>query len=61
MRGVLLAVAGGIGAGFLLFFLSDLVLALAHSTHLPPMLAAWAPVLASTMIGLAVLIHVEDG
>jgi hypothetical protein len=25
------------------------------------MLAAWAPALASAMIGLAVLIHVEDG
>ncbi|MCW5772203.1 MAG: LPS export ABC transporter permease LptG [Rhodospirillaceae bacterium] len=61
LRGVLFAVAGGIATGFLLFFLSDLVLALAHSTRLPPMLAAWAPVLASTMIGLAVLIHVEDG
>ena len=33
----------------------------AHSTRLPPMLAAWAPALASSMIGLAVLIHVEDG
>jgi lipopolysaccharide export system permease protein len=61
LRGVLFAVAGGIATGFVLFFLSDLVLALAHSTRLPPMLAAWAPALASSMIGLAVLIHVEDG
>jgi lipopolysaccharide export system permease protein len=61
LRGVLYAVAGGIATGFVLFFLSDLVLALAHSTRLPPMLAAWAPALAGAMIGLAVLIHVEDG
>lgn len=61
LRGVLFAVAGGIATGFVLFFMSDLVLALAHSTRLPPMLAAWAPALASSMIGLAVLIHVEDG
>lgn len=61
LKGVLFAVAGGIATGFVLFFLSDLVLALAHSTRMPPMLAAWAPALASSMIGLAVLIHVEDG
>lgn len=59
--GVMLAVAGGIGAGFLLFFISDLVLALAHSTQLPPFLAAWAPTVASMLLGLAVLLHVEDG
>lgn len=61
IKGVLFAVAGGIATGFVLFFMSDLVLALAHSTRLPPMLAAWAPALAGSMIGLAVLIHVEDG
>jgi len=59
--GIMLAVAGGIGTGFLLFFISDLVLALAHSTQLPPFLAAWAPAVASTLLGLAVLLHVEDG
>jgi lipopolysaccharide export system permease protein len=60
-KGVLFAVAGGVAAGFILFFLSDLVVALAHSTRLPPLLAAWTPTLATSMIGLAVLMHVEDG
>jgi lipopolysaccharide export system permease protein len=60
-RGVLFAVAGGIATGFVLFFLSDLVLALAHSTRLPPLIAAWAPPLASALIGLAALMHAEDG
>jgi lipopolysaccharide export system permease protein len=60
-RGVLFAVAGGIACGFVLFFLSDLVLALAYTTQLPPLLAAWAPALAGTLTGLAVLMHVEDG
>lgn len=60
-RGVLFAVAGGIATGFVLFFLSDLVLALAHSTRLPPIFAAWAPPLASALIGLAALMHAEDG
>lgn len=59
--GVLLAVAGGIGAGFVLFFVSDLVLALAHSTGVPPMLAAWAPALATAFLGVTALLHLEDG
>jgi lipopolysaccharide export system permease protein len=60
-RGVLFAAAGGIACGFVLFFLSDLVLALAYTTHLPPLLAAWAPAMAGSLIGLAVLLHAEDG
>ncbi len=60
-RGVLFAVAGGVATGFIVFFLSDLVLALAHSTKLPPLLAAWAPALAGSLIGLSVLMHAEDG
>ncbi len=59
--GILLSVAGGVGAGFLLFFISDLVLALAHSTNVPPIMAAWSPAMASAFCGLAVLLHVEDG
>ena len=59
--GILLSVAGGVGAGFLLFFISDLVLALAHSTNLPPIMAAWSPAMASAFCGLAILLHVEDG
>jgi len=58
---VLLAVAGGISAGFVLFFVSDLVLALAHSTGVPPILAAWAPALATAFLGITALLHMEDG
>ncbi len=59
--GILLAVTGGIAAGIILFFVSDLVLALAHSTNVPPLLAAWAPALATTFLGITVLLHLEDG
>lgn len=59
--GVLLAVAGGIGAGIVLFFVSDLVIALAHSTGVPPVLAAWAPALATAFLGITALLHLEDG
>ncbi len=59
--GILLAVSGGIGAGIILFFVADLVLALAHSTGVPPLLAVWAPALATTFLGVTVLLHLEDG
>ncbi|MCY4238885.1 MAG: LPS export ABC transporter permease LptG [Rhodospirillaceae bacterium] len=58
---VLLTVAGGIGAGLVLFFISDLVLALANPTGLPAVLAAWAPAIATLLVGIAVLLHREDG
>ena len=55
-----LAVAG-ILAGFLLYFLSDLSSALGLSGRLPPPLAAWVPTLVALLIGLTMLLHLEDG
>jgi lipopolysaccharide export system permease protein len=60
-RGVLIAVAGGIAAGFIVFFMADLVLALAFNSRLPPMMAAWSTPLAAALFGAAVLMHIEDG
>lgn len=54
-------IAGGIAAGFILYFLSDLVYALGLSTRVPIVLAAWAPAIVSTLLGLALLLHLEDG
>ena len=51
----------GIGSGFLLYFLSDLVFALGLSARIPVMLAAWAPAAVSSLLGLAMLLHLEDG
>lgn len=51
----------GVGAGFTLYFLSDLVFALGLSARIPVMLAAWAPAMVSTLLGLAMLLHLEDG
>jgi lipopolysaccharide export system permease protein len=59
--GVWLLVVAGILAGFLLYFLSDLVLALGLSGKLPPWLAAWAPGGVSMLLGVASLFHLEDG
>jgi lipopolysaccharide export system permease protein len=59
--GVSLLMAGGVGAGFVLYFLTDVSLALGMSGGIPVALAAWAPALTSTLLGLATLLHLEDG
>jgi len=52
---------GGICAGFLVYFLSDLVFALGSSATIPVALAAWTPAVISTLLGAFVLLHLEDG
>lgn len=59
--GIGLLAIGGVLAGFLLYFLTDLVLALGASGAIPVMLAAWSPALVSSMLGIAMLFHLEDG
>jgi lipopolysaccharide export system permease protein len=61
LGGLVQLVLGGILAGFLLYFLSALSLALGSSGVLPPFLAAWAPAIVGLLLGLAVLFHLEDG
>lgn len=57
--GLLMAV--GVMAGFLLYFVSDVVFALGLAGNLPVVLAAWTPTGVSAMFGLALLFHLEDG
>ena len=59
--GIIQVVLGGIFSGFLVYFLSDLSLALGLSGILPTLLAAWAPSIVVMLLGLAVLFHLEDG
>lgn len=54
-------VAGGVVSGFLLFFVSDIVFALGLSATIPVILAAWTPAGVSSMLGAAMLLHLEDG
>lgn len=54
-------VAAGVLTGFILYFLSDVVHALGLSGTVPVWLAAWAPALASALLGTAALLHAEDG
>ena len=59
--GVALVVGGGVLFGFLLFFISDVVFALGLSSTIPALLAAWTPAGFSMLVGLFVLLHLEDG
>jgi lipopolysaccharide export system permease protein len=51
----------GVGAGFLLYFLSNFVFALGLSAKIPVILAGWTPAGVSMMLGIAMLLHLEDG
>jgi lipopolysaccharide export system permease protein len=61
-RGGAMAVAGvGVLAGFLVYFASDVIFALGLSGRLPVELAAWTPATVSSLLGFAMLLHLEDG
>ncbi len=48
-------------AGFALFFLRNLVLVLGENGQVALWLAVWTPPLASIMLAIGVLLHLEDG
>lgn len=58
---VSLVIIMGLLSGFLLYFLSNFVLALGLSGKIPVILAGWAPAVISAMLGIALLLHLEDG
>jgi lipopolysaccharide export system permease protein len=58
---VTLVILSGVLAGFLLYFLSNFVFALGLSSRIPVVLAAWTPAGVSMMLGVATLLHLEDG
>ncbi len=59
--GTVYVVAGGVLTGFILYFFSDVVFALGLSDSIPVTLAAWTPSGVTTLLGLAMLLHLEDG
>ncbi len=59
--GTALMIAGGILSGFLLYLLSEFVFALGLSSTIPVNLAAWTPAGVSWLIGVSMLLHLEDG
>ncbi|MCK5285499.1 MAG: LPS export ABC transporter permease LptG [Alphaproteobacteria bacterium] len=51
----------GIFIGFFVFFISSFLQALGASQQIPIILAAWAPALICFLLGLSVMINLEDG
>jgi lipopolysaccharide export system permease protein len=59
--GTAMLIVSGVAAGFLLYFLSDIVFALGLSAKIPVLLAAWTPAGVSMIFGTSMLLHLEDG
>jgi len=59
--GTTFIIACGVLTGFVLYFFSDIVFALGLSDSIPVTLAAWTPSGVATLLGLATLLHLEDG
>ena len=54
-------ILGGIAAGFVLYVLTALAKSFGSAGAIPPVVAAWLPVLAGGLFGTAWLLHREDG
>lgn len=59
--GTTFIIVGGAMTGFILYFFSDVVFALGLSDSIPVTLAAWSPSGVAMLLGLAMLLHLEDG
>lgn len=59
--GAVMLLVSGVAAGFLFYFLSDIVFALGLSAKIPVLMAAWTPAGISTIFGASMLLHLEDG
>lgn len=55
------AIALGVLAGFSLYVITFLAKALGSNDIVPPVMAAWFPVLAAGSLGVTILLHQEDG
>lgn len=54
-------ILGGIISGFMLYVVSVLIKAFGNAGIVPPMVAAWLPVLVAMALGITILLHKEDG
>lgn len=54
-------ILGGILSGFMLYVVSVLVQAFGKAGYVPPVVAAWVPVLIALFFGVSFLLHKEDG
>ncbi len=61
LRGSLPMVALGIVLGFFVFFMSSYLQALGASGQIPIIMAAWSAPIISMLMGLSIMMNVEDG
>lgn len=54
-------IVGGIAAGFVLYVVTFLAQALGSNAVVPPVIAAWFPVVAAGLFSVTILLHQEDG
>ena len=54
-------ILGGILSGFLLYVVTTLVKAFGSSGIVPPVIAAWMPVVVAMFFGVTFLLYKEDG
>ncbi|MGH1404699.1 MAG: LPS export ABC transporter permease LptG [Alphaproteobacteria bacterium] len=60
-RGTFMMISGGVFIGFIIFFLSSFLQALGSSHQIPVIMAAWSPALIAFLLGLSVMMNLEDG
>lgn len=60
-KGTFSMIATGVFIGFIIFFLSSFLQAMGATQQIPVTLAAWAPALISFLLGLSVIMNIEDG
>jgi lipopolysaccharide export system permease protein len=60
-RGTMTLISFGVFIGFFVFFMSSFLQALGASGQIPVLLAAWSPALVCLLLGVGVMMHVEDG
>ncbi|MET0257429.1 MAG: LPS export ABC transporter permease LptG [Methylobacterium sp.] len=54
-------IVSGVAAGFVLYVITFLAQALGSNSVIPPVVAAWFPVVAAGLFGVTILLHQEDG
>ncbi|WP_152045572.1 LPS export ABC transporter permease LptG [Aureimonas psammosilenae] len=54
-------ILSGVAAGFVLYVVTFLAQALGSNSVVPPVVAAWFPVVAAGSFGVTILLHQEDG
>jgi lipopolysaccharide export system permease protein len=60
-HGTLVLIMAGVFIGFVIFFMSSFLQAMGSTRQIPVPLAAWSPALISFLLGLGVMMNLEDG